>query len=100
MRIFRRKKKRLDGLSALDLIEQTFALFRSLPLSVGLLYHIGTLPFILGLFYFWTEMSRSSFAFFEVESKAIQMALLFIWMKCWQTVFYEPGDGNCFRRGA
>lgn len=87
MKILQRKKKRMDGKPGFELVEEIFALIRTLPSSTFLFYYIGSLPFVLGLFYFWTEMSKSSQAYFQIQEKSIQMALLFIWMKCWQSVY-------------
>jgi hypothetical protein len=50
-------------------------------------YYIGTLPFILGLFYFWADMSRSADAQSYHAVASLGVALLYIWMKCWHVVF-------------
>ena len=47
----------------------------------------GSLPFILGLLYFWADMSRSPFARQHLTGAALGLALVFLWMKFWQTIF-------------
>ncbi|MBE9503781.1 MAG: hypothetical protein IME96_06365 [Proteobacteria bacterium] len=81
------KKKRLQGKGAIELIEETTCLIRHLPARVLALYYTGSLPFILAFLYFWADMSRSPLASRRNAESAFIMALLFIWMKCWQTVF-------------
>jgi len=72
---------------ALDLIEEAIHLLRTAPGGVVASYFIGTLPFILGLLYFWADMSRSPYARQHVVEAALGVTLLFVWMKFWQTVF-------------
>jgi hypothetical protein len=50
-------------------------------------YAIGTLPFVLALFYFWADMSRSADAQRYHAVASLGLALLYIWMKCWHVVF-------------
>jgi hypothetical protein len=50
-------------------------------------YFIGTLPFILGLLYFWADMSRNPYARQHVVEAALGVTLLFVWMKFWHAVF-------------
>ncbi|MBN1672114.1 MAG: hypothetical protein JXR37_13830 [Kiritimatiellae bacterium] len=50
-------------------------------------YYVGTVPFVIGLLYFWTDMSRGAFAYPRCFAGSFALAGLFIWMKCWQTVF-------------
>ena len=45
------------------------------------------MPFVLGFLYFWGDMSRSAFAREHCAVSALGLALLFVWMKCWQAVF-------------
>jgi hypothetical protein len=46
----------------LDLAEEAVHLLRSAPAHLFGWYLLGTLPFILGLLYFWTDMSWSAIA--------------------------------------
>jgi len=81
----RRRQQQTNGV--LEWIEEATHLLRTSPLSVIGAYYIGALPFILGLLFFWADMSRSPFAKQHVVEAALGMALLFLWMKTWQSVF-------------
>ncbi len=56
-------------------------------MSLLVSYYLGSVPFIIGLLYFWGDMSHNAFAGRNCAAASFGMALLFIWMKCWQTVF-------------
>ena len=73
--------------SAILILEEAVHLLRKAPLFLLSSYYIGTLPFILGLFYFWADMSRSADAQNYQAIASLGMALLYIWMKCWHVVF-------------
>ena len=73
--------------SAILLVEEAVHLLRKAPLSLLSAYTIGTLPFVLALFYFWADMSRSADAHQYHAVASLGMALLYIWMKCWHVVF-------------
>jgi hypothetical protein len=83
----KRRKRRLVEKSALGLMEEAVALLRSCSPGVLAAYYLGSFPFVLGLLFFWAEMSRSNFAEERVVSGALGVALLFLWMKSWQSVF-------------
>lgn len=82
-----RKTQRRDGPRALDLIEEAVHLLRLSPPGVLAAYYVGAVPFILGLLYFWADMSGGAFARQHSADAALGMAALFLWMKCWQAVF-------------
>lgn len=83
----KRRRQMDEGPGAFELIEEAFHLVRiASPSTLGC-YLIGTLPFVLGLLYFWADMSRSAFAAERLGPASLVMALLFLWMKCWQSVF-------------
>ena len=73
--------------SAIRLIEQTFHILRSAPGRLLSVYYIGGVPFVLGLLYFWADMSRSAEAHQYSAMASFGLAFLFVWMKFWQTVF-------------
>jgi hypothetical protein len=73
--------------SAIFLLEEAVHLLRKAPMFLLSGYYIGTLPFILGLFYFWADMSRSVDARSYHAVASLGIALLYIWMKCWHVVF-------------
>lgn len=72
---------------AILLLEEATHLLRTTPLYFLSSYFIGTLPFLLGLFYFWADMSRSADARSYLAVASLGLAMLYIWMKCWQVVF-------------
>lgn len=82
-----RAQRRQLGKPPLDLIEEAVHLLRTAPALTFASYFVGTLPFVLGLLYFWTDMSRSPFANRHLAEAALGLALLFAWMKTWQTIF-------------
>lgn len=82
-----RKDRRRKGHGAIELLEQSAATLRHAPAAVIGSYCVGTLPFILGLLYFWTDMSKSPFAEKHLFQAAAGMSLLYIWMKAWQSIF-------------
>ena len=75
--------------SAIDLVEEAFHLLRRSSLVTLSCYYIGSMPFILALLYFWTDMSRSAYAEERCAGAAFGLALLFVWMKSWQAVFAQ-----------
>ena len=73
--------------SAILLLEEAVHVLRKAPLFLLSTYAIGTLPFVLALFYFWADMSRSADAQRYHAVASLGLALLYIWMKCWHVVF-------------
>jgi hypothetical protein len=82
-----RTRQRQQGKSAAELAEEAAQLLRTAPAATLASYYLGTLPFILGLLYFWADMSRSPFASQHLAEAALGLAALFVWMKFWQGVF-------------
>lgn len=80
-------QRRIFGKGALELIEEAIHLLRLAPGATLACYYTGTLPFVLAALFFWADMSRSPFAAQHLSGAALGLALLFIWMKFWQTVF-------------
>jgi hypothetical protein len=73
--------------NALALSEQAVHLLRRHGTTALAEYYIGSLPFVLGLLFFWSDMSRNPYAQWHIAPAAAGMALLFIWMKLWQVRF-------------
>ena len=73
--------------AAVEVVEEALQLLRSAPASALVAYYLGALPFVLALLFFWSDMARSAFAEQRLISGTIGLSLLFIWMKCWQSVF-------------
>lgn len=72
---------------ALQLLEEAFATLRGAPFSTLLCFYAGALPFIIALLYFWADMSAGAFAEDDVVPGSLWLAVLFIWMKCWHSLF-------------
>src|SRR5687767_3193791 len=87
MNAFARAERRHAGQPALDLIEEAVALLRRAPAEALFIYLLGAIPFWLGLLYFLSDMSRNAYAAFHISESSLAVALLYLWMKCWQTVF-------------
>ena len=75
------------GKPALELVEEASYLLRAAPRGALLGYLAGSLPFVLGLLYFWSDMSRGAYADQRLAVSAFGMAILFVWMKLWQAIF-------------
>lgn len=73
--------------SAILVLEEAVHFLRLAPIGLLFSYYVGSLPFVLGLLYFWADMSRSGTAAEHLAVGALGVALLFIWMKCWQAIF-------------
>jgi len=82
-----RSKQHVQEQGYLEIIDEATHLLRRTPVSVLSYYYIGSVPFVLGFLYFWSDMSRSAFAFQHAAEAALSLSLLFIWMKCWQSLF-------------
>jgi hypothetical protein len=83
----KRAKPDAEGKGPLDLLEESVHLLRQAPASALASYYLGSLPFVLALLYFWSDMARSAFAEQRLAGGAFALALLFLWMKTWQAVF-------------
>jgi Domain of unknown function (DUF4129) len=82
-----RRHRRRRGPGPLELIEEAVHLLRLSPWAVLSDYYLGSLPFVLGLLYFWADMSRGSMAYEHCAPAALAVSLLFLWMKTWQAIF-------------
>ena len=83
----KRTNRRQQGLGAIELIEQAIHELRAAPPSTLASYYLGALPFVLGLLFFWADMSRSAFAEQHLAGAALGVAVLFLWVKVWQAIF-------------
>lgn len=82
-----RAERQRRARNCLELIEEAVHLLRRAPAGTLASYYIGTLPFVLGLLFFWADMSESAFAAHHAVDAALGVAALFLWMKFWQAVF-------------
>jgi hypothetical protein len=82
-----KRARRQQGKGSFDLIEEATHLLRTAPVATLAVYYLGAIPFVLGLLYFWADMSRSPFASQHLVDSALGMVALFFWMKSWQVIF-------------
>ncbi len=80
-------EQRAGAMPALDLVEEATQLLRRAPIRVLVWYVLGSVPFVIGLLYFWADMSRSAFAASHCAAAALGLALLYAWMKTLQAMF-------------
>jgi hypothetical protein len=71
----------------LALCDEALFLLRSLPAVAWTIYLMGTGPFLMGLLYFWTDMTRGVVSEDRAVSGALGLSALFVWMKTCQAVF-------------
>jgi hypothetical protein len=83
----KRTQRRQSGRNAFDLIEEATQLLRTAPAATLAVYYLGAIPFVLGLLFFWADMSRSPFAPQHLAGASLGMAVLFFWMKFSQAIF-------------
>ncbi|MFO7974087.1 MAG: DUF4129 domain-containing protein [Candidatus Hydrogenedentota bacterium] len=69
------------------LTEEALQLVRTAPPACLLAYYLGSIPFVMILLYFWAEMSYSADAYYYRAPGALAVALAFVWMKAWQSVY-------------
>ncbi len=85
--MLRPRKKFFDGMPPFDIIEEAFHLVRLSPPRALLAYFIGSAPFVLALLFFWADMGKSADAHITLPRAAIALAILFPWMKTWQSIY-------------
>ena len=79
--------RRLGQRGALELLEEAFHLLRQAPWPVLTCYLVGTMPLVLALLFFMADMSCSAYAHSRLVTYSLVLAILYIWMRCWQSVF-------------
>ncbi len=84
-----RGKEAGRGERGLDIVERAFHLLRQASVSTFALYYLGAAPFVLGLLFFLTDMSSNPFASARCVATSLGMALLYIWMRVWQSLFCQ-----------
>jgi len=81
-----RKKSNFQNRTSIEIIEEAMHLLCRSPVEVHVTYLLGTVPFILGFLYFWSDMSQNAFASQYCAEFSWLLAILYIWMKCWQSI--------------
>lgn len=84
-----KSKRRQEGFGVFDLVEEATHLLRTAPIATLAAYYLGAIPFVLGLLFFWADMSRNPFASEHLADGSLAMGLLFLWMKFWQAIFAQ-----------
>src|SRR5205823_1722433 len=69
-----------------DVLEEAVHLARLAPISAWFAYYSGSIPFVLGFLFFWSDMSCGAFAQQHLVGSSFLLALAFIWMKCGQAI--------------
>lgn len=83
------KKPPRDHRELFSQVEEATHLLRRVPASAWLVYFLGTVPFLLYLFFFWSDMSRSAMAERRLPESALLLGLLYAWMKVWHALFSD-----------
>jgi len=80
----KKRKPRVGETSALDLIEDAIHLARETPWRYWLIYYLGTIPFVVGFLFFWSDMSSGAFAREHLFGSSFLLAIGFVVMKACQ----------------
>jgi hypothetical protein len=78
-----------DQRELFTLVEEGTHLLRRAPASLWLVYYLGSVPFVIYLFYFWSDMSRSGFAEGRLLESSLILAILYAFMKIMQAWFCD-----------
>jgi Domain of unknown function (DUF4129) len=81
--------KSSDRVTLFQIVEEATDLLRHSSISTWLSFYLGTAPFVVYLFFFWSDMSRSASAREHLFESSLILALLYWWMKVWQAVYAE-----------
>lgn len=73
--------------SGIEILEDAVLLLRSCGWGAWLVWLCGSVPFVLGWLYFWTDMGRGAGADERLAGGALAVTLLWAWMKGAQSVF-------------
>jgi hypothetical protein len=71
---------------ALQILDDATHLLRRAGAAPLLAFQAGSIPFVLGFVYFWTDMRTSAFGWEQAGTSSAAVAGLYVWMKCWQAV--------------
>ncbi len=82
-----KKNSNKNEKGVIEIIEEAVQVLRTSTARVFFCYYIGSLPFVLGVFFFISDMSRNAYAGEYCGLASFALAVLFIWMKCWQAAF-------------
>jgi Flp pilus assembly protein protease CpaA len=83
----KKARQQTQGEGALDLVEAAIHLLRRTPVGTHLVYHLASAPFVLGLLWFWSDMTRGAHADDRLAPGALILTLLYVGMKTGQSAF-------------
>ena len=83
----KKPRQQTQGQGALDLVESAIHLLRRTPIATHLVYHLASAPFVLGLLWFWSDMTRGAHADDRLAPGALILTLLYVGMKTGQAAF-------------
>jgi hypothetical protein len=83
----KKPRQQTQGEGALDLVEAAIHLLRRTPVGTHLVYHLASAPFVLGLLWFWSDMTRGAHADDRLAPGALILTLLYVGMKTGQSAF-------------
>lgn len=83
----RKSRRHQQGEGALDLVESAIHLLRSTPVGTHLVHQLASIPFVLGLLWFWSDMTRGAHADDRLTPAAFGLTFLYVVMKTGQASF-------------
>ncbi len=84
-----KRRNPLAGPSGIETSEEALALVREAGAGALALYYAGTFPFVAGFITFWAAMGQSARASQQLPEATLGVALLFAWMKVWQSRYCQ-----------
>lgn len=81
------KRRGNEPSGVLTVAEEAVLLVRRAPFAAWACYFAASVPFVLGLLYFWSDMSRGARAHDRCVPAALGLAALFVVMKIGQALF-------------
>ena len=82
-----RRELKSTGRPALDILEEAMNLLRNAPAAAVFSYLLGSVPFLLAVLFFFSEMTRNPFAQERLAWESLAVASAFVWKRIWQAVF-------------
>lgn len=79
--------RRYKGKGVVELLEEATALVRRASAKDLCCYYLGSLPFVFELLSFCSGMGAYAGTAARLISHSLLLALLYVWMKCWQAVY-------------
>ncbi|MGB0581363.1 MAG: DUF4129 domain-containing protein, partial [Limisphaerales bacterium] len=96
----KKEQKKAAGPEPLNLAEESVHLLRTLPAKAWLQYAIGSMPFMLGLLYFFADISHGAYGYSHLATSSLLMACLYLWLKFWQSAFAQSIAATLYGREA